>query len=935
MWYILSREVVAEVEKLDMDPISERPIKKTSPGFTHLKVYSSYSVGIGLNTPAELCARARQLGYTSVAITDTQGTYGFIEFHLAARKYGVKPIYGVIADHRPVGRPGEERFALGLLATSREGLRNIAALSSISGETGVAPGLEMLSVNSADVVAFMGAPDSEINKLLSQGDEESARKVAGAFKDIFGDRFFIEIQDHGVSEERTQANRLLALAAKVRVASLLTHEVRYVDRGMRDFYGTIRGIRHPGEERSFFRGDRRAADWSMKSPVEVSQLRSFYESAYDNTARIDEMISGDLLHEIDREGREGGGSSSHEVSRDEIIEQCVRAARERAGKHSDTDIARYRTILEEEVGEAVSEGLGPALVLFRRVLSRLREAGVELGPATGLGFQSLCAYLLGITAFDPYRYDANFHPQFDSTARETGDFELQLTGETRTAAAHELVAMFGAGEVAYLPAVERVTPARAVRMAAAIVDASEAEIDEIQRIVARHPGVSIAWLHEFDRNVGRLYRQSLGVRDLLVRAALLENLPVGVVRSRRSLAVSPVPLTNFLGHSIDSETGDLFVQAGRDDFPVGRICRVDITSLGALSVSVRVEKELREAKAADYGWEAFPLDDVEVWDTIQGGDTTGIFLFEGPAVLQQRKYFELRSMNDLVNFLALMRLREGKESLGERLSSFLSQAPEALPGNPAIESVLATTRGHILYLEQIREILCALAGLPPLDAWKMVLDLDSQSPGILSTARSRFMAGTAERNVALETANQWFERLLYSSKGAISRKRVFADALLVYKLFFLKVRHEASFYAGLLNANVENEGKLARYLDPLRKREMVAEVDVKRSDVEFTVENGRIRVGFRAVSGLTAETAQRIVKARGKGGFDSLEQFMRKVGAKHITRDEIRRLVEGGAFDSFDVGRGEVRKRLSVLLGRRGARTAPDDKGQLELPFDA
>jgi DNA polymerase-3 subunit alpha len=591
MWYIASREVVAgEGIKPDMSLFSNQSIKTDNPGFTHLRVYSSYSLGIGLNTPAEICARAKQLGYSSVAITDTQGTYGFIEFHVAARSYGLKPIYGVIAGHGPIGRPGAERFEVGLLALSRKGLRNLAALASLTAETGVAPGIEMLCVNSADVIAFAGAPGSEIYKLLLQGDEENARKVAGALRDVFGGRFFVEIQDHGVNEERLQANRLLGVASRIQVAPLLTHEVRYMERGMRDFYAMIRGIHHPGENGGFFRNDRQAADWCMKSPVEVSQLRSFYESAYDNTARIDEMIPGDLLVEIDTEEETPAEVTPRGASRDEIIERCVRALRERAGTHSDEEIAHGRAIIEEEVGEALTEGYGPALVLFERVITRLRDAGVELGPATGLGLQSLCAHLLGITAFDPYRYDGGFHPEFDSSARETSEFELQLTGETRAQAAHELVAMFGPGEVGYLPAVERVTPAKAVRMAASIVEASEGELDEIQRIVARHPGVSIGKLHEIDRNVARLYRQSLGVRDLLARAALLEDLPVGFVRSRRSLALSPIPLTDFLGHSIDSETGDLFVQAGRDDFPVGRIHRVDVTSLGALSVAVRTDR---------------------------------------------------------------------------------------------------------------------------------------------------------------------------------------------------------------------------------------------------------------------------------------------------------------------------------------------------------
>jgi DNA polymerase-3 subunit alpha len=359
-----------------------------------------------------------------------------------------------------------------------------------------------------------------------------------------------------------------------------------------------------------------------------------------------------------------------------------------------------------------------------------------------------------------------------------------------------------------------------------------------------------------------------------------------------------------------------------------------------LTVAVRADAELRKAKIADYGWEGFSLRDREVWNEIQSGDTTGIFLFDGQATLQQRKDFQFRSIEDLTNFLALMRLRDGDQSLRERFKAFHSdnldsKNVEPAEGSQELASVLQSAQGHILYHEQLRDIICVLAGQKPLDAWKMVHDLRSPSPGILSTVRTRFMMGAAERNVPMDAANRWFERLLHHSKTTISHKRVFADALLVYKLFFLKTRHGAWFYTALLNSNVENAGKLSKYLAPLRARAMVLDVDVNRSDVEFTVEDGKIRVGFCTVPGLEIGKAERIVKARAKGDFQSLEDLVRRVGAKHLNRDDVRRLIEAGAFDSGGVRREDLVKRLSTVFGRRSRRMKPGKDGQLDLPFDA
>jgi DNA polymerase-3 subunit alpha len=908
------------------------------PKYTHLKVHSSYSLGVGLNTPAAICAHAQRMGYDSVAITDLDGTYGFVEFHLAAKKHGIKPIYGTVIRHLPVGRGGEEHYALTLVALSPDGLRNIGSLASLSAaglEGGGALDLDVIAPHTADVVAFAGGADSEIARMLLEGDDEIAPRVVGELRGLFEDRFFVEIQDHGMNDERVLADKLLALAANTRTAPLLTQGVRYMEKGMRDMYGTLRGIREPGGERDFFKIDRRLSDRSMKSLLEVSQLHPFYEAAYDNTRLVDEMIPGDLLSGVVEVGKEGELLGSGEVTHGDIRDLCTKVIRRQYENLSNTEILRYQELLDGELDRAFAAGAGPTLYLFHRLTASLRDANVDLGPATGLSVQSLCAYLLGITAYDPYRFDPRFEPSFSAASGDVGELELQLTGETRDEAIHTLFETFDFGSVAYLPAVERVTPARAVRMVAGVVELPEAELQEILRIIGRHPGVPLKKLNDQDWQLGRLYKRSLPVRDVLSRAALLENLPMGFIRSRRSMALSALPLTDFLGHSIDSDTGDLFVQAGRDCFPFESVYRVDITTLSALSVAVGSDRELRRQRIADYGWDRLPLSDDDVWGTVQGGDTTGVFLFEGPATLQQRENFPLRSMADLTNFLALMRAREDDLSLNERFTAFQAEEVEPNEDDALLGSVLRSTRGSVLFLEQVRDIIVTLTGETPADALQMIADMRAASPAGLSTSRKRFMMGTAEKNVPLDTANRWFERLLQLVRTTISHKRVFADALLVYKLFFLKTRHECEFFAALLNANLSNESKRRRYMGPLRERDLVLELDVNESEPEFTVEEGRVRVGLRSVAGMDRDLAGEIVKARGRGRFTSLEDFVRRVGPKNIEKEQVRKCIDAGGFESLGQERSELLKILPRLYESRRPAVEAHKRGQMELPFDA
>ncbi|MBP2681107.1 MAG: dnaE, partial [Candidatus Krumholzibacteriota bacterium] len=275
------------------------------------------------------------------------------------------------------------------------------------------------------------------------------------------------------------------------------------------------------------------------------------------------------------------------------------------------------------------------------------------------------------------------------------------------------------------------------------------------------------------------------------------------------------------------------------------------------------------------------------------------------------------------------------QSMADRIKAFAAENSESSGEPDGIREILASTRGHVLYHEQIRDMITTLTGIEAGEAAKMVRDLWSGSPAELSTVRNRFIGGAADSNLPIDAANRWFERLMRYARRAISRKRVFADALLVYKLFLLKTRHAPWFYAALLNANLESEGKLEKYLGPLRARGVVLGVDVNRSRREFAVEDGRVRAGFGVVGGLDEEKILRITRARARRPFDSLEDFVKRVGARHLDRGDVRRLIEAGAFDGFDAPRAETLARLPGLFGRRTAKARANAKGQLEFPFDA
>ena len=477
------------------------------------------------------------------------------------------------------------------------------------------------------------------------------------------------------------------------------------------------------------------------------------------------------------------------------------------------------------------------------------------------------------------------------------------------------------------------TPARAVRMVSSIVDVVEADVKEIQAVIGRHPGETLKQMSEEDRQLGRIYNRSEPARELLKRAALIEGLPSGFIKSRRSVAFSSVALTNYFAESIDGETGDLFVHVGRELLPVDPFLRIDFTTLVAVEVIDRVDREL-EKGGVSYKWENFPRSDRRVWEEIQDGDTTGIFLFDGEVIQQQRQTFPLETMYDLTNLLALLRFRGDERTLAKRIEDF--KRGEIISGSdpPEVLRILTPTRGNIVYDEQLRDVIQALTAVDAVDALGLMHDAGTGNPGALAQVRSRFMRAMAERDAPMELANAWFDRILFYARKTIHRERVLADAILVYDMFYLKVHHPGVFYAALLNSHADHETRRTKYLEQLDDMGVVLPLDVSHSAHEFQAIDGQVRVGFCVVAEVDPMVVNRIIKARGKSGFRSMDDFVKKT-RRDVDADTTRRLVEAGAFDSV----GDRDRLLEALDGRAEspsparARKKPVNKHQMNLPF--
>ena len=759
--------------------------------FVHLRVLSSYSLGLGLSSPGDVCRHAARLGFGAVALTDVSGTYGFVEFHRAARETGIKPIYGtlVFLDWNLPGHAHEPVQSLIALALDRAGLRNVCAIASAS-----AVRRERREGLSSSHLDGLTEGVVALTRVDPRASGLSARHLLGPLHELFGDRLFVEVRAGLPAAGHAVQKDTVAQAAELGVPCVLTQDVRFVGPARPQLFDLMASLEEPGFEHRVF-SDRRAGDSSpdhgMVSASDISPAYDEFPEAYTNASLIASLVQPDLFDALEDAPGDVPAGDIFAAPVSVSLRARVEALDARASSALSKDQRELsRTRVDHELSLIEAAHLEPTLLRFERLVGLLRDIDARLGPATGLSVQSRCAYLLGITSFDPYTVDTRFEPSFAAREPWGSVFDLQISPEDRPAVLAIVNRAFAGASVGYVPSVEHLTAARSMRMVAKWLDTPAEDIDEAIRAATRFQGVTLRQLAEDNRTFAALYKRSAAFRELVAHAASVEGLPFGFARTKRTVIVSPRPLRDFFGQTVSPTTGDHFVQATRDSFPLGAVLRIDLALLRMLAILPGSTDRVVDPKA---------------YRLIEKEDLEGIHLLEG-APGRLAPGFGIRSFDDLVHFVALLRRRRSGINLANRLAAFRG-APHVVPAAVQVGGILAPTNGMLLFRDQLRDVAAALTGWTRVDATAFRARLADRSPGNLAAMRQEFFSQTVEQSVSLEDATEWFGRLVRESDWAVDRQRVIAECLLTERALHMKWTQREEFL-----------GRLAEYADDRRVR---------------------------------------------------------------------------------------------------------------------
>ncbi|MDI7246681.1 MAG: DNA polymerase III subunit alpha [Bacillota bacterium] len=905
--------------------------------FAHLHLHTQYSLLDGACKLPDLMTRARELGVTTLAMTDHGVLYGAIDFYKAAEKHGVKPIIGCelyVAKrtrHDRTPHVDDDQYHLVVLAKDEAGYRNIVKLSSIGFVEGFyykpRVDLEVLDRHREGIIALSACLAGEIPSFLLQGNYEAARRKAAEYREIYGpDNFYLELQSNGIPEQDRANAGLVEIGRELGIPLVATNDVHYVrreDARMHDVLLCIQtGKTIDDKDRLRFQTD----EFYLKSPDEMQSAFKWVPEAIENALAVAERCN--FKFEFGRsavplfEVPEGYTEETY------LRHLCMEGLKKRYGQVTEDLAAR----LTYELDVIVKMGYAGYFLIVWDFIRFAREKGIYVGPGRGSAPGSLVSYALGITDIDPIKYGLIFERFLNPERVTMPDIDVDFCFERRGEVIDYVTQKYGSDRVAQIITFGTMAARAAIRDVGRVLNLSYNEVDKIAKLVPMEPGTTIEKALESSPELKSAYEQDEKVKSLIDTARAVEGMPrhasvhaAGVVISKDPL-VEHVPLYRTNDDAITT-------QFAMEDLEQIGVLKMDFLGLRTLTVIGKAIDIIRHTRGEEIDIGKIPLDDQAVYEALRQGDSLGMFQLESSLFQGLLREVRPTCFEDIIAILAL-----GRPGPMGRIQDFARQKHGEKPveyPHPDLEPVLRETYGNMLYQEQVMMVASTLAGFTLGEADILRRAMGKKKPEVLAAQREKFMEGARKRGVDDDTATQIFDLMEFFSGYGFNKSHSAAYAMISYRTAWLKVHYPVEFMAALLTSVTGASEKVAFYVDACRQKGIeVLPPDINESLEDFTAVGGRIRFGLAAVKNVGRGAVQAIIEARGRGGrFRSLADFCDRVDLREVNKKVVESLIRCGAFDSVGGKRSALLAVLDATYDAASAGRREREKGQASF-FD-
>ncbi len=889
-------------------------------GFAHLHVHTEYSLLDGSCKIKELVARAKELGMEHLAITDHGNMYGIIDFYRAAHDVGINPVIGCEVYVAPGSRfdrelsRGDERYNhLVLLAENNKGYANLMKIVSKGFTEGFyyrpRVDYEVLSEYHEGIIALSACLAGAVPSAILRGSYEAAKEEAEKLLNIFGEgNFFLELQDHGLPQQKTVNNELLKMSSETGIKLVVTNDVHYINAGDAEAHDILLCIQTlkklEDEDRIRYEG----GQYFLKSEEEMLKLFPYAKEAVANTYEIAKRCHVEIEFGNYKlpEFKVPTGYTASEY----LKELCTKGLKEKYKNPSDEIYER----LNYELDTINTMGFVDYFLIVWDFIKYARDNGISVGPGRGSAAGSVVSYSLGITSIEPLQYDLLFERFLNPERVTMPDIDIDFCYERRPEVIEYVREKYGDDHVVQIVTFGTLAARGVIRDVGRVLDLPYNFVDSIAKSIPTDVGMTIDKALDANSELKALYNEDEQARNLIDTARKLEGLPRHTSTHAAGVLISPKVVDEYVPLS-KAPDGTITTQFTMTTLEELGLLKMDFLGLRTLTV---INKAASMAGLKDITLMNIDFNDKNVFDIISAGKTEGVFQLESPGMKQFMKELKPNNMEDIIAGISLY--RPGPMDFIPKYVQGKNNQNSITYDCPQLEPILSPTYGCIVYQEQVMQIVRNLAGYSFGRSDIVRRAMSKKKTKVMEAERKNFVYGNEDEGVkgciangvSAEVANRIYDEMIDFAKYAFNKSHAAAYAVIAYQTAYLKYYYPVQFMAALLTSVKDNERKVTSYI--MNCRQMNIEIlppDVNEGYSEFYVVDGKIRFGMSAIKGIGTSVINVIVKERERGGkFKSMQDFMMRLSAKDANHHVIENFIKSGTLDSLP---GNRRQKMMVF----------------------
>ncbi|WP_056979670.1 DNA polymerase III subunit alpha [Companilactobacillus nodensis] len=868
---------------------------------TQLQVMSSYSL---LHSPVklpELIDQAKERGYSSIALTDINNLYGSIDFYKYAKKVGIKPIIGLTIEIAGI-QDSDNSYPLILLARNDQGYQNLIKISSVVMSTKKFVDIDDIKQFMNNIFVITPATDCEI--IISDNVQDYFAKINSV---LDPDSFFLGVGLY--SEQINNVKRVKEISNTIGVPMAALGDVRYVNADDHLAYQVLNNLRTGQKFESISQVVEEGDHYLRTADVFESD---FGRVDMEDDVKVSNEIADKCNVEIEFKDTELPEFETPDnlSSAEFLYSLASRGLKKRLNGNIPDN---YSQRLKYELGVIDKMGFSDYFLIVWDVIKHAHEIGIKTGPGRGSAAGSLVSYTLGITQVDPIKYDLLFERFLNPQRVNMPDIDLDLPDDRRDEMVMYMHDKYGSDHMAQIITFGTLAAKMALRDISRTFSQTQFQLTQWSNAIPRKLNITLKEAIDESNTLQGLVDSSEENRLIFKVARRIEGIPRHYSTHAAGIVLSKKPMTDIVAVQLEDDGINLTQQTKNNVESVG-LLKMDFLGLRNLTILDQAIKLISEKYQKEFVPERIPLDDEPTLELFQRGDTDGIFQFESDGIRSVLRRLKPTSFNDVVATNALYRPGP-MQNIATFIARKHGQEPVTYP-DASLKKILKPTYGILVYQEQVMQASSEMAGFSLADADILRRAISKKNETLMDENHKKFVDGSVAQGHDRESAEKVYQYIETFGNYGFNKSHSVAYSMIAFWLAYIKVHFPEIFFNCLMNANLNNEGKISLYVQGAKDRHLkIKSVDINKSESNFTVDSSGIRFGFLSVKGMRRDLAKDIIEERqNKGEFTDAQNFLKRIDIRFVKDDYIDPLILSGAFDSFNRNRHELMLDFKDLI---------------------